>query len=149
MSTLMRRPGTAFGMFPSILDEFFNDDFFRLPAVVTRSSSYPAVNIKETEKDYTLEMAVPGLKREDIKVNLEKSVLTISFDKKEEHKEEEKGRYTRREFYHESFSRSFTLPEGEIDEEKISGDYKDGILTIVLPKKNKEEVKVSRLIEIK
>lgn len=148
MSTLMRRPGTAFGMFPSILDEFFNDDFFRLPAVVTRSSSYPAVNIKETEKDYTLEMAVPGLKREDIKVNLEKSVLTISFDKKEEHKEEN-GKYTRREFYHESFSRSFTLPEGEVDEEKISGDYKDGILTIVLPKKNKEEVKVSRLIEIK
>lgn len=149
MSTLMRKPGTAFGMFPSILDEFFNDDFFRLPAVMTRTNSYPAVNIRETDKDYTLEMAVPGLKREDIKVNLERNVLTISFEKNEEHKEEQNGRYTRREFYHQSFSRSFTLPEGEIDEEKITGDYKDGILTIVLPKKNMEEVKVSRLIEIK
>ncbi|MFN4298445.1 MAG: Hsp20/alpha crystallin family protein [Thermaurantimonas sp.] len=147
MSTLMKRPAMGFGMIPSILDEIFNDDFFRIPVAFPKAPAYPAVNIKESDTDYKVEMAVPGLKKEDIKVNLEKGVLTISFEKKEEH--EEKDKYTRREFVYQSFSRSFTIPEDEIDVEKIRGDYKDGILNITLPKKAKAEVSTSRMIEIK
>ena len=143
----MKRPTTTFGVIPSIFDDLFDDDFFRVPVAFTRGNLFPAVNISENDVNFVVEMAVPGLKREDIKVNLEKGLLTISFEKKEEH--EEKQNYTRREFVYQSFKRSFSIPEDKIDVEKISGDYKDGVLKITLPKKNHEIVSTTRTIEIK
>lgn len=147
MSTLMRKPTMGFGVIPSILDDILNDDFFRIPVAFPKANAFPAVNIKENDTEYRVEMAVPGLKREDIKVNLDKGLLTISFEKKEEH--EENDTYTRREFMYQSFRRAFNVPEEKIDVEKISGDYKDGILTINLPKKNHEQVSSARVIQIK
>lgn len=147
MSTLMKRPVSTFGVFPSLLDDLLDDDFFRIPVAFPKANTFPAVNILENDDNFVVEMAVPGLKKEDIKVNLEKGLLTISFEKKEEH--EEKQNYTRREFVYQSFRRAFSVPEEKIDTEKISGDYKDGILKIVLPKKYDEPVIVSRQIEIK
>lgn len=107
--------------------------------------SFPAVNIKETGKDFALEFAAPGFKKEDFKVNVDNNVLTITAEKEEE-KNEENRRFTRKEFSYNSFSRSFTLPEN-VNTEKIDAGYKDGILTLNVPKK--EETKTLPKKEIK
>lgn len=108
------------------------------------NGSYPAVNIKEEEKEFVLELAAPGLKKEDFKINLENHMLTISKETKEENKEE-KTNFTRREFVYNSFSRSFKLPK-IILENKIKADYVDGILRITLPKD--EKVVLTREISV-
>ena len=98
----------------------------------------PAVNIKETSKEFSLEFAAPGFNKNDFKVNIENNVLTINANKEEE-KNEENKRFTRREFSFNSFSRSFTLPEN-VNTDKIDAKYNDGILRLSVPKK--EETKV-------
>ena len=108
------------------------------------NGSYPAVNISEEEKEFTLELAAPGLKKDDFKINLENHLLTISKEKSEE-KEDAKGNFTRREFVYNSFSRSFKLPK-IILENKIKADYTDGILRIALPKD--EKVVLTREISV-
>jgi len=129
-----------------IFDSIFHDSS-SLSSFNTRStSSRPSVNISENEKEFDIEMAVPGFKKEDFKINLEKSVLTISLAKSEK-KEEEDKRYSKREFYFETFSRSFTLPEN-VDEEKVSAEYIDGILKVSISKKEVEIEKV-RVIDVK
>ncbi|MGV3632235.1 MAG: Hsp20/alpha crystallin family protein [Bacteroidota bacterium] len=95
--------------------------------------SMPAVNIKETNKEFNLEFAVPGFSKNDFKVNVEDNVLTITAEKEEE-KNEENKRFTRREFFYNSFSRSFTLPEN-VDPDQIDAKYNDGILKLSVPKK--------------
>src|SRR5690554_6383762 len=108
-------------------------------------STRPSVNISENEKEFDIEMAVPGFKKEDFKINLEKSVLTVSLAKSEKKKEESK-RYSKREFYFETFSSSFTLPEN-VDEEKVSAEYIDGILKVSISKKE-EEIEKVRVIDV-
>ena len=106
----------------------------------------PAVNIAETENQFEVELAVPGLKKEDFKINLDKNVLNISADKKAEATVEGK-KYSKREYSFNSFTRSFTLPESA-DHSKIEADYADGILTLTIAKK--EEAKFqSREIAVK
>lgn len=95
------------------------------------------VNIRETEKEYVLELVAPGLNKEDFKISLEKSILSVSFDKKEETVNETE-KFVRREYKQSSFKRSFTVDE-KIDADAISAQYVNGILTLNLPKK--EEVK--------
>ncbi len=95
----------------------------------------PAVNIQEDEKQFTLELAAPGLQKDDFKINLDNQLLTISKEATEE-KEEVKENYTRKEFVYNSFSRSFRLPKF-IMADKIKADYKDGILKLSLPKDEK------------
>jgi HSP20 family protein len=110
----------------------------------TCSGNYPAVNIQEDDKQFIIEMAAPGLKKEDFKINLEDHVLTISKEA-EEKKEEAKENYTRKEFVYSSFSRSFRLPK-TILENKIKADYQDGVLNIGLPKDAK--AKLTREISV-
>ena len=95
----------------------------------------PAVNIQEDEKQFTLELAAPGLQKDDFKINLDNQLLTISKEATEE-KEEVKENYTRKEFVYNSFSRSFRLPKF-IMADKIKADYKNGILKLSLPKDEK------------
>jgi HSP20 family protein len=108
------------------------------------NGNYPAVNIQEEEKQFTLELAAPGLKKDDFKINLENHLLTISKEKAE-NKEEEKNNFTRKEFAYNSFSRSFKLPK-IILENNIKADYVDGILRITLPKD--EKVVLTREISV-
>ena len=122
-----------------LLNDFENDLF-----KPKNNSDVPAVNIQEDEKQFLLELAVPGMKKDDFKIDLENQVLTISSEIKEE-TEETENNYTRREFVYTSFSRSFTLPKS-IVAEKIKADYKDGILKISLPKN--KETKLSREIKV-
>ena len=95
-------------------------------------NTIPAVNVKETEKSFSIELAVPGMKKEDLNIELDNNKLTIS-NEKEASKTEETEKYTRREFMYSKFQRTFNLPK-DVDEKSIKGDYKDGILTITIPK---------------
>ncbi|HBL80325.1 MAG TPA: heat-shock protein [Aequorivita sp.] len=131
----------------SLLDDFFNRD---LTSVFSQNFNtgitLPKVNIKETADAYFVEMAVPGLKKSDFQIDLQNQVLSISTEVEEKSEEKEEN-YTRREFGYSSFKRSFTLPE-TVDEEKIKADYKEGILSIHLPKKEEAKQKPPRNIKI-
>lgn len=108
-------------------DNVFADDFFRW-----RKNWMPAVNIKDEKKSFEIEVAAPGLKKDDFDVKVENGMLTISA-KREETKEEEETDYTRKEFSYRSFERSFALPEN-VDPENISAKYTDGVLKLSLKK---------------
>ncbi|SER49415.1 Hsp20/alpha crystallin family protein [Pedobacter rhizosphaerae] len=125
-------------IFESVIgDTFFSD---------RRISSVPAVNISESAEAYQIELAAPGLKKEDFRVSIEKDMLNISAQKSEESSSEGKI-YNRREYSYSAFTRSFTLPESA-DADKIQASYTQGVLKLSLPKK--EEAKaVSRQIEIR
>ncbi|MDX2001187.1 MAG: Hsp20/alpha crystallin family protein [Chitinophagales bacterium] len=138
---LVRFKNNVPGFFNDNWSNFFNDDFFKSDF----RASQPAVNIREGEEGYALEIAAPGLKKEDFNINLDKNILTISVQKENEQNDEQNG-YTRREFYYSSFTRSFTLPES-VDVESIKGSYENGILTVALPKKA-DAKPMKRVIEI-
>jgi HSP20 family protein len=113
----------------------------------TTNTTLPAVNIKEGKDDFQIEVAAPGMEKKDFKIDLENDQLTISSERKNE-KEEKDDSYTRREFSYQSFSRTFTLPEHLVDGEKISAKYADGILRIIVPKKEEAKPKPPRTIKI-
>ena len=131
-------------MFPSLMNEILRPDWFG--GVDNFKDSVPAANIKETETEFLLELAIPGRKKEDFNVEIDNDILTISSEVKNEENKEDEG-YTRREFTFSSFKRVFSLPE-TISLDKINATYEDGILKFVLPKKEEALPKPKRLIEI-
>ena len=134
-----------------IFDDFFNTEIadWAKQNYSATGTTIPAVNIKESDKDFEVEVAVPGMNKKDFKIEVENNMLVISSEKKEEKSEEDKeGKYTRKEFSYQSFQRSFTLPMDIIDDKKIEAKYKDGILTITIPKKE-ETNKPTRVIDVK
>jgi len=122
---------------PLTLSDFLNEDFF--PTFNRNSSSLPAVNIREDEKAFYLELAVPGMDRKDLRIEVKDDVLTISSEHKEERQEDLEG-FRRREFSYSSFCRSFYLPE-DVNGEKIGANYRDGILNVEIPKLEEEKKK--------
>lgn len=136
-------------MFPAtfrrLLDNFWNADRFFDDEFV-KGEFMPAVNIKENKKDFEIEVAAPGMKKEDFKVTVENGVLCIAAEHKEEKKEEEEN-YTRREFFYNKFQRSFTLPENVMEKDVVA-KYEDGILKLLLKKTKAVEPEVKK-IEIK
>jgi HSP20 family protein len=135
---------------PSFWDNFLSKDLMDWGSsnFSNTDTTLPAVNVKENDEAFEIEVAAPGMSKEDFKVNFENNVLTISSEKQEEKKEEEKGRYTRREFSYQSFQRSFTVPQELVEGEKISAKYCDGLLCINLPKKEEVKPKPAREIMI-
>lgn len=131
---------------PNLVNRVFDDFFNNTPTRPTYRGTLPAVNVKETEDDFQLELAVPGLKKEDFNVKVEEGMLTISAERKNEETEKTDG-YTRREFQFSNFTRRFTLPESANDS-AISATYTDGILVVTLPKKEEAKPQPARLIEI-
>ncbi|MAY83040.1 MAG: heat-shock protein Hsp20 [Flavobacteriales bacterium] len=133
--------------FPSFLDEFFGGDIFdSMQRTSSIGNSLPAVNIKQTESGFHLELAAPGKKKEDFKIELDNNVLSISSENKFE-KNENEEKYTRREFSYSSFRRTFTLPDS-VDAEGISASYNEGVLNIDIPKMKEEKKANSKLINI-
>lgn len=131
---------------PSIFGDLF-DDFNVMPA---KQFASPAVNIKETEKAFEIEIAAPGMTKDDFKIRVDNDEeLVIALEKKHEDKEEHKGdNYLRREFSYTSYHQAFTLPDN-VDIEAIKANMTNGVLGIVLPKKNPEkQVPASRQIAI-
>jgi HSP20 family protein len=133
--------------FPSIFDEFLPEN--RLDSINYERFSIPSVNIKEDLSNFVIELAVPGLKKEDIAIEVEKNLLKVSSKRTSEEEKTEDGegvKFTRKEFNFSSFERSFTLPE-LINTDEIQANYENGILSIVLPKV--EEAKnIKRMVEI-
>jgi len=111
------------------------------------NSTIPAVNILENEESFVIEVAAPGMEKENFTVNLDGDRLLISSELKKENSENE-ANYSRREFSYQSFQRSFTIPEGTVDGEKIMAKYTDGILKVTLPKKEEIKPKPARRIDI-
>jgi HSP20 family protein len=130
--------------FSPFLSNLFDDDFF--PVLTNRTSSMPAVNIKENEKSFLLELAVPGMDKKNLKIDINEDVLTISSESNNE-SEEEKDGYKRKEFSYLSFCRSFYIPDN-VNKDKIEANYKDGILNVELPKVEEEKNKITRQIKI-
>lgn len=129
------------------LPTFFND-FFDNDWMMKTNATAPAINVVESDKDYKVEVAAPGMKKEDFNIHLgDNNELVITMEQKNENKEEHK-KYLRREFAYSKFQQSFILPD-DVEKEKISASVTDGILTIDLPKHTPEEkAKVNRVIEI-
>ncbi len=134
---------------PSLFDRFFENDLFDWSNrnFSVTNTTLPAVNISETDNDFLLEVAAPGLTKSDFKIELKNDLLTISSDKKVEKEKEEGPQFTRREFSYQSFSRSFTMPLSG-DGDKISAKYEDGILTVTIPKKEEAKPKPQKEIAI-
>lgn len=132
----LMKPGS---MLPSVFDDFFRpwNEWFDNKELWPKVWNVPAVNITEEKEDFKVSLAVPGMKKEDFNIDMEGNMLTISCEK-EENKEEKEKKFTRKEYNFSSFSRTFTLPD-EVNREKIDARYENGVLMIVLPKK--EEAK--------
>ena len=136
---------------PSIFNDFFDNDW-----MVKANATAPAINVFETEKEYKVELAAPGMTKEDFNVHIdEENNLVISMEKKTESKEgnskdeRKEGRYLRREFSYSKFQQTMILPDN-VDKEKIAAQVENGVLTIDLPKLSEEEIKKpERTIEIK
>ncbi|PTX42349.1 heat shock protein Hsp20 [Christiangramia gaetbulicola] len=134
---------------PSVFDDIFRTDWLGGTTNVNSiGTSIPAVNIMETEDSFNVEVAAPGMTKEDFNIELDNDVLTISSeDKKEKETTDKNGRFTRKEFSYSTFKRAFSLPDS-VDSAKISASYNNGVLEIALPKKEEAKVQAKRLIDI-
>ena len=135
---------------PSFWDNFFNRDLldWNTSNFSSTDTTLPAVNVKETDDAFEIEVAAPGMSKGDFKINLENNLLTISSEKNEVRKESEKGHFTRREFSYQSFQRSFTVPETLVNGDQITAKYCEGILCITLPKREEIKPRPAREISI-
>jgi HSP20 family protein len=155
MEALVKRNG----MFPSVASKFTDplfEDFFTRDisdwadkSISAIGVNLPSVNLKETDTKFEIELAAPGLKKEDFKIEVDKNMLSISAEKEEKKEEKnKKDNYVRKEFNYQSFYRSFNLPE-DADESKIEAIYKDGILSVVIAKKPGDRKKALKTIPVK
>jgi HSP20 family protein len=131
-------------MFPSMMSDIFRPDWFG--GIENYNTSVPAVNIRDNEDNYVIELAIPGQKKEDFNVEIDNHIMTISMESKSEDEVVENN-YSRREFAYSAFTRSFNLPE-TINEDKIDASYIDGILRFTLPVKEEALPKPKRMIPI-
>lgn len=146
MSTLVKRNGAL--PTTSFFDDFFTRDFFDWSGWADNPGTVPQVNILETNDDFRVEMAAPGMKKEDFHVELDNDTLTISSEVTNSSEENNRNqRYTRREFSYQSFNRSFYLPN-TVEADKIAASYKDGMLQLTIPKKEEARKKPVKTIAI-
>ncbi len=147
---IARLSDNLYPSFPSLMNRFFEGDMmdWSNSNFAGTDSSLPAVNIMENSDEFLIDVAAPGMKKEQFKVDYENGRLTISSEMKEEKKEKSKGKYTRREFSYMSFQRSFSIPENLVDGDKIQATYNEGILHINLPKREEIRPKPARQIQI-
>ncbi len=134
------------GYLPTSRDDFFNNRYFNSFNTATHKVNSPAVNVIESDNDIMIEVAVPGLSKQDFKIEVEDDLLTVSAEQSEK-KEENKPQYTRREFSYANFKRSFQLPE-TIDQEQIKASHDAGIVSIQLPKKEEVVQAAPKQIEV-
>lgn len=148
--TLVKRNGSFLNPLPMLFDDFFNRDFFdwNNSNFSDTNTTIPAVNIKETAENYEVEVAAPGMTKDDFKVELDGNMLTISSEKRSQHEQTGNDRYARKEFSYQSFQRSFSLQKNVVDIDKIQAKYENGLLHLLIPKKEEAKQKPPRLIQI-
>lgn len=134
---------------PTVFDDFFKpwNEWFDNGNLLGRTMNVPAVNITENKGNYQVSLAVPGMKKDDFKIDIDGNMLTISSEQ-EDNKEEKDKKFTRKEYSYSSFSRSFTLPD-EVNREKIEAKYEEGVLKIYLPKKEEAKKPSAKHIAVK
>lgn len=151
MRSLAKRDGNKpatrnmFSSFFSDIDRMFENDMFLMPMHLNRfaNDTMPAANLRETDKEYAIELAVPGMKRDDFNIEVDEHMLSVSCQR-EENINEEKDDYTRREYNYSSFSRTFRLPETVVAD-KIKAQYDNGVLHITVPKAEQKEQRRKRI----
>ncbi len=148
--TLTKRNGNYSNSLPGLLDNFFTKDLFdwNNSNFSNAGSTLQAVNLKETPESFEVEMAAPGMNKEDFKVELNNNVLTISSEKEYENQQNEGEKYSRKEFSYQSFQRSFHLSKEAVDADNIEAKYENGVLRLRIPKREEVKQKPSRLINI-
>lgn len=149
--TLARLSNNAFPSMPSFIDKFFDGELmdWNRSNYSSTDTTLPAVNVKENNNEFLIEVAAPGMKKDDFKIEYHNGRLTISSEL-QNHKEDKEGeKVTRREFSYQSFQRSFTVAETVIDSAKIAANYESGILHIELPKREEVKPKPAKQIMIK
>jgi HSP20 family protein len=149
MNLIKRNEGRVPAFQRLFFDDVFGRDLFNWENnnFSATSTTLPSVNIKETDQNYEVEVAAPGMSRDDFRVTLEDGKLLISSFKQEQVNRQEEN-YTRREFSYQSFQRSFMLPKNVVDEDKIRARYENGILLLSIPKLEQSKQKAPRMIEI-
>ena len=148
--TLVKRNGSLLNQMPVLFDDLFNRDLFNWgnQNFSDTNTTVPAVNIKETAENYEVEVAAPGMTKNDFKVELDGNSLTISSERSNEKVEKDDEHYSRKEFSYQSFQRTFTLHKGVMDMDKIQAKYENGLLHLLIPKKEDAKQKPPRLIQI-
>jgi HSP20 family protein len=148
---LIRRSNNLIPATPFFFDDYIGSDladWFKT-TYNDKGLTTPAVNFRETDESYEVELAAPGLNRKDFKVEIDHNILTISSERNEDREEKnEQNGYFMKEFAYTSFQRCFRLPENKIDSEKIKANYTDGILKVEIPKREEAKPKPVRKIEI-
>ncbi|MGB3851892.1 MAG: Hsp20/alpha crystallin family protein [Tunicatimonas sp.] len=134
--------------FPRFFDDFFTRDLDQLIGGVDTHRNLPAVNVKEDEHGFAVEVAAPGFEKADFKVEVDQDLLTIAAEKEAQGEATDDVGYVKREFRSQTFQRSFRLPENVVDGDKIEARYEAGILYLSLPKREEVKPKPARMIEI-
>jgi HSP20 family protein len=149
MSIMKRNTNDSYGM-PSLFDDFFTKDFWDwgLRNNSTTNTNIPAVNIRETADTFEVEMAAPGMNKEDFKIELDNNVLTIRSEREHHNEQKDGERYARREFSYQSFQRTFQLSKEVVDADKIQAKYENGLLHITIPKKEEAKQRPPKMIQI-
>lgn len=146
--TLIRRTEN-YPAWSNLFNEFLNHDWIEWTHrnYSDTNTTIPSVNILENQDGFKIEVAAPGLNKNDFKIEVNQGALKISSEKHEERESEEEGKYSRKEFSYQSFSRSFNLPV-TVESDKIEAKYENGILTVSIPKRDEAKPKPVRMIEI-
>lgn len=148
--SIVKRNGWLFNDMPTLFNDFMTRDFWDwgLSNSSATNTTVPAINVKETNDNFEVEVAAPGMAKNDFKIELNGNLLTISSEKQSEWQDSENEKYTRREFSYQSFQRSFQLPKDVVDEDKIQAKYDNGLLHLIIPKKEHAKQRPPRTIEI-
>ncbi|PKP38393.1 MAG: heat-shock protein [Bacteroidetes bacterium HGW-Bacteroidetes-14] len=146
--TLIRRTEN-YPAWSNLFNEFLNHDWIDWSHrnYSDTNTTIPSVNILESPEDFKIEVAAPGLNKNDFKIEVNQGILRISSEKKEEKENSEEGKYSRKEFSYQSFCRSFNLPL-TVESDKIEAKYENGILSVTIPKREEAKPKPVRMIEI-
>ena len=146
---ILRKNGQLKDSFPLLLNDFFTRDLYdwNQSNFSDTGTTVPAVNIKESKESFEVEMAAPGMTKDDFKIHLDGNLLTISAEKSNE-TEQNDSKYSKREFSYQSFQRSFTLSKEVVDSDKINAKYQDGLLKLLIPKKEEAKEKPPRMIQV-
>ena len=144
------RRNDLFPDMPALFNDFFTRDLWNwgMGNHSVTNTTIPAVNIKETNENFEVEVAAPGMRKEDFKVELDGNTLTIRSESKEEREQKDGEKYSRREFSYQSFQRVFQLPKDVVDVEHIQAKYENGLLHLVIPKKEEAKQRPPRMINI-
>ena len=149
MSIIKRNGDTAPSM-PTYFNDLFTRDLWNwgLSNNSTTNTTIPAVNIKETAGSFVVDMAAPGMKKNDFSIELDGNLLTITSEKQDQFEEKNDEKFTRKEFAYQSFQRTFQLPKEVVDADKIEAKYENGVLHLLVPKKEEAKQRPPRMIKI-